>query len=64
MENQIKVRKLSRPAPACPGATLIAHRVITLPDGSIDVSGAWFGTDRAELVARVSAYINAQMRIA
>jgi len=49
----VMVKKLSTPAKNAPTATLIAHLVHTYADGSQLISGAWFGTDRAELEQRV-----------
>jgi len=54
--SKVLIRKLSRPAPAAPKATLIARLQITRPDGSRETSGAWFGNDRKELTARVLAW--------
>ena len=53
---KVLIRKLSRPASAAPTATFIARLQITYSDGSRETSGAWFGTDRAELTARVAAW--------
>lgn len=53
MTYSVTIKKLRTPARNAPGATLIAHLVKTLNDGSQYISGAWFGNDRAELRARV-----------
>ena len=54
----VKIRKLRTPAKNAPEATLIAHLVQHFADGSSVTSGAWFGTDRAELQQRVLASIS------
>lgn len=49
----VKVKKLRSPVKNAPEATLIAHLVHELADGSTLTSGAWFGNDRKELEQRV-----------
>lgn len=59
----VKIRKLRTPAKVAPDATLIAHLEQHFADGSTVTSGAWFGTDRAELQQRVLRWVKASTSI-